>query len=174
MRKSVPVLIKRSSTSDACDCDPNLAASGISDNCQPKMMKIGSHFETRQRLIRSNQRNKDRLFGDQASMYLPPCLTPHSIGFLPQSFGSQPSIFYKYDEESNGFIQHDLYQILVFILQPLQNMKVHHFFKKKNVLYFMHSKNYLDFRYSVIKFLHFMFFNDYKINGLETSLSTKL
>ena len=127
MRKSVPVLIKRSSTSDACDCDLNLAASGISDNCQPKMMKIGSHFETRQRLIRSNQRNKDRLFGDQASMYLPPCLTPHSIGFLPQSFGSQPSIFYKYDEESNGFIQHDLYQILVFILQPLQNMKVPHF-----------------------------------------------
>ena len=28
-------------------CDLNLAASGISDNCQPKMMKIVSHFETR-------------------------------------------------------------------------------------------------------------------------------
>ena len=48
------------------------------------------------------------------------------------------------------------------------------FFNKKNVLYFMHSKNYLDFGYSVIKFLHSMFFNDYAINGLETSLSTKL
>ena len=93
MRKSVPVLIKRSSTSDACDCDLNLAASRTSYNCQPKMMKIGSHFETRQRLIRSNQRNKDRLFGDQVSMYLPPCLTPHSIGFLPQSFGSQLVFF---------------------------------------------------------------------------------
>ena len=70
-------------------CDLNLAASRISYNCQPKMMKIVSHFETRQRLIRSNQRNKDRLFGDQASMYLPSCLTPHSIRALSQSFGSK-------------------------------------------------------------------------------------
>ena len=42
-------------------------------------------------------------------MYLPSCLTPHSIGALSQSFGSQLSIFYEYDEESNEFIQYDLY-----------------------------------------------------------------
>ena len=45
-------------------------------------------------------------------MYLPPCLTPHSIGFLPQSFGSHLSILYKYDEESNEFIQYDLSLLL--------------------------------------------------------------
>ena len=45
-------------------------------------------------------------------MYLPPCLTPHSIGLLPQSFGSQLSILYTYDEESNGFIQYDLSLLL--------------------------------------------------------------
>ena len=101
----MPVLIKRSSTSDACDCDLNLAASRISDNCQPKMMKIVSHFETRSRLIRSNQRNKDRLFGDQASMYLPSCPTPHSIG-LSHNPLAQNKYFYKGDAGSNGFIQY--------------------------------------------------------------------
>ena len=171
MRKSVPVLIKRSSTSDACDCDLNLAASRISYNCQPKMMKIGSHFETRQRLIRSNQRNKDRLFGDQASMYLPSCLTPHSIRALSQSFGSQLSILIKVMQEVMDLFNISLILNTCFHSIAQSKYESFPFFNWKNVLYYMHSR--------IIQILFIQKSNSYiscfsLINGPETSLSTKL